>query len=280
MTGQDLDPQLSASMRRTILQHARTSPRRSRSPRHWATILGSIALLTGVAATATAIIVTGLPNSVPAPPVANTPTSTATTSPPPPTSTPTPAPATTPPPTPTLPPAPPQVDATDPSTWIIGFDGVGPVELGSSLEEQRQLLPAFDDITDPLCVTGYLDLQAPSGFALRFVSAPDGPVTAAITFGNGGAEGADDRAITPTTAEGIGIGSTEDELLTAYPDIELTGTYQSDDFPYYGITDGTGGWIVFALIDDRVSRIQIAHENTLPIENVSVKTMPSERCPA
>ncbi|MCS5723948.1 hypothetical protein N1028_19280 [Herbiconiux sp. CPCC 203407] len=162
----------------------------------------------------------------------------------------------------------------------MGFDGVGPVQLGSPLEDQRQLLPVFEDITDPLCVAGYLDLRAPSGFALRFVSGPDQPVTAAITFGNGGSRSADDRATTPTTAEGIGIGSTKDELLTAYPDIELTGTYQSDDYPYYGITDGTGGWIIFALIDDEVSRIQIAHEDVLPIENVSVKTMPSERCPA
>jgi hypothetical protein len=275
MTGQDLDPQLSASMRRMIIQHARKHPGRSRSPRQLATIVGSIALLTGVAATAVAIVVAGLPNSVPAPPIANTPTSIATDTPLP-TSTPSPT------PTPTISPTPssPEIDPTDPSTWIIGFDGVGPVHLGSTLEDQRQRLPAFEDITDPLCVAGYLDLEAPSGFALRFVSGPDQSDTAAITFGNGGSTLADDRATTPKTAEGIGIDSTKDELLAAYPDIELTGVYQSDDYPYYGITDGSGGWIVFALIDDEVSRIQIANEAVLPIENVSVKTMPSERCPA
>jgi hypothetical protein len=283
MTGPDLDPHLSASMRRTILHYARTDAARGRSPRRLAAVLGSVALVIAAAATAVVIIVAGLPNSAP-PPVAVTPTNSAAPRPTP-TATPTPDPSSTPTPTatattPTAPP-PTAADAAEPSTWIIGFDGVGPVTLGSSFEEQQQKLSAFDDITDPSCVAGYLDLEAPSGFTVRFVSAPDSSaVTAAITFGNGGSSLADDRATTPRTPEGIGIDSTKDELFAAYPGIEQTGMYQSEDYPYYGITDGTGGWIVFALIDDEVSTIQIADDAVLPIENVSVKTIPAERCPA
>ncbi|GAA0997329.1 hypothetical protein [Subtercola frigoramans] len=175
----------------------------------------------------------------------------------------------------------PIVDAADPSTWIIGFDGVGPVKLGSTLEKQRRTLPAFTDITDPLCVGGYLELQALTGFGLLFVSGVDQPTsTAAITFATGGTRVTDNRSTTPKTTAGIGIDSTKEELLAAYPGIEKTGTYQSDDYPFYGLTDGKGGWIVFGLLDDKVIRIQVANEAVMPIENGSVKTMPSERCPA
>lgn len=231
-------------------------------------------LLVGSAGAALAAGVIPSPFGDPAPTIV-TPTSTSAVTPTPTVPTETPD-----PPRPTPPPAP-DVDPEDPSTWTIRFDGVGPVQLGSSFDEQRQVLSTFEDFTDALCTAGNLDLQAPSGFRFRFVGGPDEPMaTAAITFGNGGSPLADDRATTPKTAAGIGIDSTKDELLAAYPDIELTGMYQSEIYPYYGITDGNGGWIVFALIDDEVSTIQIANESVLPNENRSVKTMPSERCPA
>ncbi|WP_382304462.1 hypothetical protein [Herbiconiux sp. UC225_62] len=282
MTAPDLDPQLSASMRRVILQHAGEKPGRAQSSRRLATILGTVALISGVATATVVIVVAGLPGFTTPPPVASTPTTSATATP---TPTPTPAPSSTPSPTPTATseptPTTPAIDPTDPSTWIIGFGGVGPVTLGASLEDQRQQLSGFGDITAPDCVGRYLDLAAPSGFSFLFVGGQEQPTqTAAITFGNGGSPLADDRGRTPKTPEGIGIDSTKDELLAAYPDIELTGMYQSDAYPYYGLTDGNGGWIVFGIINDEVSTIQIANEADVPIENRSVKTIPSERCPA
>lgn len=231
-------------------------------------------LLVGSAGAALAAGVIPSPFDDPAPPVVtSTSTSAVTPTPTLPTETPD-------PPRPT-PAASPAVDPDDPGTWVITFDGLGPVQLGSSFDEQRQLLPAFDDITDALCTARNLDLQAPSGFRFRSVGGADESTgTAAITFGNGGSEFADDQSTTPKTAAGIGLGSTKEELLAAYLDIELTGMYQSEIYPYYGITDGNGGWIVFALIDDVVSSIQVANESDLPSENRSVETIPSERCPA
>ncbi|TAJ46083.1 MAG: hypothetical protein EPO52_16125 [Herbiconiux sp.] len=99
MTGPDLDPQLSASMRRTILAHARTSTGRKHSSRRIITAAGSIALITGVATAAVAIIVAGLPNLGTTPPIASTPPHSATASPTPlaePTPTPTPTTSATP----------------------------------------------------------------------------------------------------------------------------------------------------------------------------------------
>jgi hypothetical protein len=87
-------------MRRTILEHARKDTGTKWSPRRIVTGIGSIALVTGVATAAVAIIVAGLPQSGTTPPAANTPTRSATASP-----TPTPTrgatPTPEPPPTPT-----------------------------------------------------------------------------------------------------------------------------------------------------------------------------------
>lgn len=279
MTERDVDPDL-------------PNEGRVRARRRLAVLAGSIALAAGAVATAAAIVIAGLPTSPAASPVAISSTASAgPTQTPHPTQTSTPTTTPTPTPTPTATPAPspapvaeppaPVEDPADPSTWVIRFTGVGPVTLGTSFDEQRQLLPAFDDVTDPLCVSGQLAVQAPSGFRMLFVGGGDQPTsTAAITFGKNGATPTDDGSMTPRTAEGIGIDSTKDELFAAYPDIELTGMYHSEDYPYYGLTDGDGGWIVFALIHDEVSSIQIANEAVLPFENRSVKTVPSERCPA
>jgi hypothetical protein len=181
-----------------------------------------------------------------------------------------------------MPPASPSADPNDPATWLIDFDGVGPAVLGRSFEEQRQTLPGFDDTTDSLCVDSHLRLQAPSGLPLLFVgSAEQADRTAAVELSSTGSTAPDLRQASPKTAAGIGLGSSDEELLAAYPGIEKTGGYvDPEEFPYYGLTDGNGGWIVFGIIDHVVDRIQIAHEADLPIENRSVKTLPGERCPA
>ncbi|MGD8194595.1 hypothetical protein ACEXQB_008885 [Herbiconiux sp. P18] len=116
MTGPDLDPQLSASMRRTILAHARKSTGRKHSPRQMVTAAGSIALITGIAAAAAVIIVAGLPNLGTTPPIANAPTHSATASLTPsaePTPTPTPTTSATPTDTPPIEPERPSVNGFD-----------------------------------------------------------------------------------------------------------------------------------------------------------------------
>jgi hypothetical protein len=124
MTGSDLDPQLAASMRRTILAHARKSTRRMHSPRQLVAAAGSIALITGIAAAAVVIIVAGFPDLGTTQPIANTPTQSATASPTPsaePTSTPSPTASATPTPTTSAtPPGTPPIEPEGP--FVNGFD--------------------------------------------------------------------------------------------------------------------------------------------------------------
>ncbi|AAT89969.1 hypothetical protein ATY41_03200 [Leifsonia xyli subsp. xyli] len=83
----------------------------------------------------------------------------------------------------------------------------------------------------------------------------------------------------PAAEAGIGVGSSAERLLSAYPEIQRTGSY-TDSTTYYGLHNGAGGWIVFAVFESRVVSVQVANESNVPAENGSVRTMPSERCPA
>ncbi|AGW42713.1 hypothetical protein O159_28370 [Leifsonia xyli subsp. cynodontis DSM 46306] len=181
----------------------------------------------------------------------------------------------TPTPTPTNPPVA-VPDIADPTTWTIGFHGIGPIALGSSMERERQTLAAFSDNTDKLCVPGQLSLVDSEGFSVLLVGGVTDPsYTAAVIVG----DWSQDVPRGPTTEAGIGVGSSAERLLSAYPEIERTGSY-NDVTTYYGLADGGGGWIVFAIFENRVVSIQVANESNVPLENVSVRTMPSERCPA
>ncbi|MCS5716149.1 hypothetical protein NVV95_16505 [Herbiconiux sp. CPCC 205716] len=119
MTGPDLDPQLAASMRRVIIQNARSTAGRRFSLRRIAAVVATAALVAGVTAAAVAVVIAGVPQFA-GPPAALSPTETSTPSP-----TPTPT-----PPTPTItvptetpaPPAPPLVEETPTPDLVAGYD--------------------------------------------------------------------------------------------------------------------------------------------------------------
>jgi hypothetical protein len=162
---------------------------------------------------------------------------------------------------PTADPAP-TTDPADPSTWTIGFDGIGPAKLGSPLADLHTSMPTLTDETPDLCKPGQVALTDSNGLWLiahGFYQAED--TVANLFLGS-----SDDAPVdgSPRTAAGIGIGSTESDLLAAYPGIPVTGTYSNAT--YHGVQNDRGTWIVFSIIDERVDAITVGPRSTMPKE--------------
>lgn len=188
-----------------------------------------------------------------------------------PTATPSPTPTPTPSGTPTTPPpastrAPVAEDPADPSTWRIDFDRIGPVTLGRPLPEVKGELSAFPDVTDPKCLPSSLYLKLPDRVMLRMLDDVDFTSTAQTIelLGRPGNQ----IALSPKTAEGIGLGSTADELFATYPNLFKTYVY-SETAVQYTLSRGDGGRIVFYVINGEVQVIDIGADAVIP----------SERCP-
>uniref|UniRef100_UPI003704B19C hypothetical protein n=1 Tax=Vibrio cidicii TaxID=1763883 RepID=UPI003704B19C len=123
---------------------------------------------------------------------------------------------------------------------------------------------------DEICRPRQIDMEAPDHLAVSAFSATDAPgVVGTIHLGSSKPASGYSGLATPRTDRGIGIGSTAQDLFTAYPGIPKTGTY-ADVTDYYGLNDGARTWIVFAVLHGTVARITVGPSST----------MPSEYCPA
>lgn len=204
--------------------HPSASPRRHRGTQ-WATAAIALILVGGViGVTATVALNSG------APVVGATPSTSATrsaTPTPTPTSTPTP----TPPPSPSVDPsqsAPPtQVeDPTDPTTWMVSQAGMGPFLIGMPFPDAIILLPNARNACDRAYRSADNEF-----FIARWGAETDDPLDV-VTWA---------RAPGPVTAEGIGIGSSPEEVRAAYPDgleVQRQGTYIQTGNIYFRIETG------------------------------------------
>lgn len=161
---------------------------------------------------------------------------------PPTTSTPTPEPTQTPTPTPTpTETQAPAIDLSAPQTWIIGDGTVGPLALGQSRADAAAVMTAFTK--EPYQCD--VDLYHSASSRMEVVLTPDASGTTVdhilINSNN------DTLAPSPRTAEGIGLFSTVDEILAAYPDIQRPDPQL---YPTYSLAEPDGTWIDFRVGTD------------------------------
>jgi hypothetical protein len=253
-TGDDLQ-RLLVTMKTDVIGRVAAEPRRNPSRRHWTLILAFLALLSiGGVSGAVALGLVPQPFAA-APPTSPSPTTTSEGSTAPLSQTPTPSavPSTTPSELPAV------QDPADPSTWLITFDGIGPLTVGGSLvEEKPSMLVRYSDTTDDTCpvagfsLEGFADVIAQIDTDLDTIHS-----VSAISY-------IPEPLKAPVTEAGIGVGSTVEELLTAYPNITETGQF----FPTtgYGLSDGAGRWIAFSVMDDLVTVITVGPSDRTPYE--------------
>lgn len=252
------DPDRDRAFRAMIVENARAEKSRP-SLRARATLLIGLVIAAilvsggGVAMALTGII--QIPVAAPAPVEAPTATPTAT---PTPTPTPTATPATDPEPV-----------TADVSSWIIGFDGVGPIAFGGPMADASAALDTTDLLVYDSGIEDCLsDSRSVAGDPAASLSVdPDttGTAVGLITVASYVTQdGTQSTAALPATAEGITIGSTGAELLSAYPDLGDWQTRSGE--PGYTLDDGAGHRLWFSVdsASDLVQSIALSTPERLP----------------
>lgn len=155
-------------------------------------------------------------------------------------------------------------DPADPSTWIIGFNSVGPLTLDRPVSEQASAQSAYTgkSLDDP--ETGYRcsawRLASPDYITMDLLpSSNDASTTSVISIGGSSGDRADLPG--PHTAKGIGVGSTVAELKAAYPDLVVSWSDTNVSSLEFSVTDGNGRYIAFKANDDN-STVRYIESNT------------------
>lgn len=164
-------------------------------------------------------------------------------------------------PTPTPSPTPAAVDLADPSSWIIGFTGVGPLAVGSDLAAATQSMTAFTSSTPFEGCPTIVSFDTPGVPNFVLTEMEGGTVERVVL--QGGGSPSDFLATSPQTSGGIGIGATLPELQAAYPELTDLNDYFN---PHYALSDGNGNWINFAVAEGVVYTIVVQPQPAIPRE--------------
>jgi len=148
------------------------------------------------------------------------------------------------------------LNLSDPSSWIIGFAGVGPMVLGADLTSTKESMTAFSQTLWDDCPTRSVVTFTVAGSPSFVIADQGGDGIIQQVVVQAGESAADSATPSARTSTGIGIGATLDQLTLAYPAI----TYQDPGTPIaqYALDSGLGTWIHFLVLGDKVSQIIVS----------------------
>ncbi|MGH1550541.1 hypothetical protein ACRAWB_15730 [Leifsonia poae] len=239
------DPRRKAAIRDLVVANAEAHPGRAGARKRTALVATLVVLALTISGGSVAYALgTGLLDPTPVAAPSPTPTPTVTE---------TPTPTPTPTPTATAPLPAPSEDPADPATWILGFDQVGGVRFGESsaaLAAAAKLV-AVDDTID--CPPGYWSESAPDITVEISLLEDDKRGTAVqdpvLTYAAFSVRTASEEIVpaSPSTEAGIRLGSTESDLMAAYPDLQKSHSRydESMGFTTYAVGPTSGRYLVF-----------------------------------
>lgn len=147
------------------------------------------------------------------------------------------------------------------TNWQIGFDGIGPIKLGMSSSEVFGIVPdpgqAAVLASSPGCTVSTL---APGGIGSRImlVATSQGSREEVQVLSVTGSSGFSAGRL-PRTALGVGIGSTVQEVVAAYPEVTLVRARQGN---YLITTDAEGVSLIFVDDGEAVVSIEVNRRPT------------------
>ena len=152
------------------------------------------------------------------------------------------------------------VDAADPADWVIDGAGIGPVRRGTAVPAAAVLAP-YDEVSAECPNPNVRRYQALADMPeLMTVDGDDGTPVEWVSVSAWTPGGTADS---PSTENGVRLGSELADLQSAYPGIELTKDYGGTLF--YG-TPSAGGWVVFTVQSGVVVAITSSPASTIPTE--------------
>ena len=161
--------------------------------------------------------------------------------------------------------------AVDPETgaWLVSAAGIGPVELGEPFEAHLDHVPddARQDIDrcDALFMSTWEDPRS-EGWRMVGSGAPeDERVIRTLVVSDNGTAPA-----TATTAEGVGLDSTAEDVLAAYPDARRTQDDILDSPPPYNLVVDQEGVPIAFRVDSETDEVRAIA--------VGAETFPWEYC--
>lgn len=166
-------------------------------------------------------------------------------------------------PTPTAASEVPEADPEDPSTWQVSADGIGPIATGGDFAATLADLPETWSNDEHCSWAAWWNAEDQS-YSVDFVRGTESEQEP-IVLASASAADPITPGVGPRTEDGLGIGSTKDEVLAVYPDA-TEGHSQIGDGTWLGIPTASATIFFEYYTSDQANAVTVTTLEAPPYE--------------